>query len=322
MTLRHMSHEPSTPWDCDRALVLVSMAALVEAQSANVIAEVRAAAAKQDFARGERIIATHRAARGGVTPELLEALSWLGRGALAVGQLDKAEVYAQDTYRLARAALDRRSVDQEPHLPIALGAAIEVQAQVTARRGGRSEAVYYLQRQLETYGDTSLHARIQKNINLLSLEGKAGPTLDLSESIGPKPPTLDQLKGKVVLLFFWAHWCPDCKQQGPILADLNARYGPDLLIVMPTQRYGFAAGGEPATAMAELRYIDQIRRTFYRELAGRPAPLSEANMKRYGVSTTPTLVLLDRAGIVRLYHPGRMQKEELESVVRRALGRR
>jgi thioredoxin-related protein len=44
-------------------------------------------------------------------------------------------------------------------------------------------------------------------------------------------------------------------------------------------------------------------------------------MKRYGVSTTPTLVLVDRDGIVRLYHPGRMQKEELESVVRRVLGR-
>jgi thioredoxin-related protein len=44
-------------------------------------------------------------------------------------------------------------------------------------------------------------------------------------------------------------------------------------------------------------------------------------MKRYGVSTTPTLVLLERAGVVRLYHPGRMQKEQLESVVRLALGR-
>ena len=35
-------------------------------------------------------------------------------------------------------------------------------------------------------------------------------------------------------------------------------------------------------------------------------PLSEQNFKNYGASTTPTLVLVDRQGIVRLYHPGAM----------------
>jgi hypothetical protein len=37
---------------------------------------------------------------------------------------------------------------------------------------------------------------------------------------------------------------------------------------------------------------------------------------RYGVSTTPTLVLVDRAGIIRLYHPGRMTWEQLDPLVK------
>jgi thioredoxin-related protein len=43
--------------------------------------------------------------------------------------------------------------------------------------------------------------------------------------------------------------------------------------------------------------------------------VSEENFRRYGASTTPTLVLIDRAGIVRLYHPGAMTYEELRARV-------
>jgi hypothetical protein len=125
----------------------------IQGQSADVIAEVRAAIAARDFGRGDELIARYRTASG-VTPELLEALSWLGRGALAAREWDKAEGYARETYDLAMPSLEGRSVDQDPHLATAVGAAIEVQAHVRAERGERSEAVYFLQRELETYKDT------------------------------------------------------------------------------------------------------------------------------------------------------------------------
>jgi thioredoxin-related protein len=48
-------------------------------------------------------------------------------------------------------------------------------------------------------------------------------------------------------------------------------------------------------------------------------PLSSENFKIYGVSTTPTLVLIDRAGIVRLYRPGRMTYEELMPHIKRVM---
>jgi thiol-disulfide isomerase/thioredoxin len=293
-------------------LTFALMTTIVAAQPSPLITDVRAAIKANDLPRAAAIVAAFQKAQG-VTPEMLEALSWVGRGALAAGELDRAERVARETYELSTALLKSRRLDQEPRLPIALGAAIEVLGQVQAQRNARTEALVFLERELKTYQRTSMAKRIQKNINLISLEGQPAPALDLTEYLGPAPPTLASLKGKVVLLFFWAHWCSDCKQQGPILAALADKYrSRGLVVFAPTQRFGYVAGGKDAPADEELRYIDQVRQQFYPVLAGQPVPMSEANHLRYGVSTTPTLVLVDRAGIIRLYNPGRLTMAQLE----------
>jgi thiol-disulfide isomerase/thioredoxin len=296
-------------------LTVVIASANVAAQTSPLVVEVRAAIKANDLAKAAGVISAFRKAQG-VTPEMLEAQSWIGRGALAAGDLNQAERVARETYELSTAMLKSRGLDQEPRLPIALGAAIEVLGQVQGQRGARTDALVFLQRELRTHQRTSIAKRIQKNINLISLEGQAAPALDLSEYLGPAPPTLASLKGKVVLLFFWAHWCSDCKQVGPVLAALADKYrSRGLVVFAPTQRFGYVAGGKEAPADEELRCIDQVRQQFYPVLAGQPVPVSEANHLRYGVSSTPTLVLVDRAGIVRLYNPGRLTMEQLEPKV-------
>jgi thiol-disulfide isomerase/thioredoxin len=301
------------------ALILALGAALFQAQASRpvtVVSEVRAAIADHDLTRAEAIVSERRREKG-VTPEIIEAISWLARGAQAEGQPERAEQTAVEAMRLAMAALGGRRVDDDRHLATAIGSAIEVQAQVGAARGGRSDAIAFLQRELDVYRGTSLQKRIQKNINLLTLEGHAAPVLDLSESVGPRPPTFAELKGRVVVLFFWAHWCPDCKVEGPILASLLDKYrSQGLTIVAPTQRYGTVAGGATASPEEELRYIVEVRDKHYAFLANLPVPVSAANHERYGVSSTPTLVILDREGVVRLYHPGRLTEEQLESHLR------
>jgi len=302
-----------------KALGLALAAALFAGQAARpvtLVSEVRAAIAAHDHSRAETLVASRRAAQGN-TPEIIEAMSWLARGAQADGQLDRADTLAADAQRLAVAALGKRRVDEDAHLATAIGAAIEVQGFVGVARGQRSEAIAFMQRELETYRGSAIHKRIQKNINLLTLEGHPAPVLDLAESIGPRPPTAQELKGKVVVLFFWAHWCPDCKIEGPILAKLLEKYqSQGLAIVAPTQRFGYVAGGKQAPPDEELRYIVEVRDKYYPFLATQPVPVSVANHERYGVSSTPTVVILDRQGVVRLYNPGRLTEEELEAKLR------
>ena len=209
-----------------------------------------------------------------------------------------------------------QKLDDDPWLPTAAGAAIEVHAQVLAARGERPEAIDYLQGQLKQFAGTSLPERIRKNINLLGLEGKPAPPLDLSAAqwLGAKPPSLAALRGHPILLFFWAHWCGDCKAEVAILANIQRTFAPQGLVVIgPTRLYGYVAGGEDAPADKEKRYIEEVRRRYYAALPGMPVPLSAANFISYGASSTPTLVLIDRAGVVRYYHPGAVPEAELSA---------
>jgi thiol-disulfide isomerase/thioredoxin len=290
---------------------------IAAAAHAGIVQDVRTAISQNNFTLGDTLVASYRG-QYGITPEYLEALSWMGRGALAASQLDKAEAYATQTETLAVQQLKKRPLDAEPHLPLALGAAIEVQGLVLSARGERGEAVAYLEKELASYRGTSIRTRIQKNINLLGLEGKPAPPLEESEFLGSKPVPLTAMRGKPVLLFFWAHWCPDCKHEAPILAQIRQEYaGKGLVIVAPTQLYGYVARGEEAGPAEELKYIDEVRKKFYADLLSAPAPVSEENFKNYGASTTPTLVILDRRGIVRVYHPGVMTLDELRAALNR-----
>lgn len=299
--------------------ILIVAPALVARQAPagrGIVAEVRALIAQDDFATAERTVRAFVAEKG-TTPDALEALSWLGRGQLARKNLDEANRFATETYGLSLRALKTRGMDQEPRLPIAIGAAIEVQAHVMAQKGDRSDAVYFLKRELDEYGNTSIRMRIQKNLHLLSLEGRPAPGYEIAEYAGAaKPPALESLRGKPVLLFLWAHWCGDCKSMAGTLAELQAAYrDKGLTLVAPTQRYGYVAKRAPADPRTELAYIGQVAREVYGNLDW-TIPVSSESFASYGTSSTPTIVLVDREGVVRLYHPGQMTKAELEPHIR------
>jgi len=295
----------------------VVLLAAIPLAFAGILDDVRSALEKNNLAGAESELRGYRARRG-IDAEYLEALSWMARASLAQKQLDRAEQFANETESLSRQQLAKRSLDSEPHLPIALGAAMEVQAQVLAARGQQSQAMALLRRGLASYGNTSICARLQKNLNVLGLTGQPAPPLSVVQHLGPKPVPLAQLKGSPVLLFFWAHWCGDCKAEGPIISQLRSEFGPKgLMVVAPTQLYGYAAEGEDAPPKTELAYIERVWQHFYPGLQPVPVPVSKANFNAYGASTTPTLVLLDRAGRVALYHPGVMPYPELRSAVER-----
>jgi len=296
---------------------LIPPALIAASAFAALVTDVETAMSRGNFPLAETMLQSYKTQHG-VTPEYLEALSWLARGDLITRQFDKADANAKETERLALQSLATRPLDAEPHLPLALGAAIEVEAQVLTANGDRTGALAVLRKDLIAYGKTSIRTRIQKNINLLTLEGRPAPALQETEFLGAKPAPLLSLRGKPVLLFFWAHWCPDCKQEEHILAQIAREYGPKgLVMIAPTQRYGYVANGDEAGPADELKYIEQIRHQYYVDLLNVPAPVSEANFRNYGASTTPTLVLIDRSGIVRLYHPGAMTIDELREALNR-----
>ena len=305
-----------------RILAATSMLAIAAlAAQAGIVEDVRAQVGQNSYSAAESELRDYRA-KHGVTPEYVEAYSWVARGAAAMKQWSQANNYARETRTLSEQLLLKQKLDSEPHLPIALGAAYEVQAQALAETGKRTQAVALLRAALAKYGNTSIRARLQKNLNLISLVGQPAPALQATEYLGAKPPTLTSLKGSPVLLFFWAHWCGDCKAEVPIIARLKQEFSSSGLVVIgPTQFYGYAAQGNDATPVQEQAYIESIRQRYYASLPDMPVPLSQQNFNTYGASTTPTLVLLNRAGQIAMYHPGAMPYEELRAELQKAATR-
>jgi len=295
--------------------VVVFLAVLSTGAAAGIVDDVREAIAAKNLPAAQAELTAYKAQHG-VDPEYLEGLSWVGRAALAAQQYEPAIGYAKQTQEQTAELLKTRKLDADEHLPLALGAAYEVEAQALAATGHKPQAVALLRAGLQKYGETSIRARIQKNLNMLMFVGQTAPVIKEDEWVGAKPPGLGEMKGSPVLLFFWAHWCVDCKGEAPVLARLRSEYEmKGLKFMAPTKRYGYVARGDDAKPAEENAYIDKVWQQYYAPLAGVPVPLNKSNFDVYGASTTPTLVLVDKTGKIAFYHPGALPYEELRAAV-------
>jgi len=285
-----------------------------------VVAYVQLSLKRGDLESASALVAQYRRLNGD-TPEALDALSWLARGELAAGRADEASKHAAEIERSAKTTLATRKLDAEPYLPIALGAGYEIQAEALLQQHKRAEALQLLRNALRTWRGTSIVDRLEKNLNLITLEGEPVPPVAETEWIGTKPTTVAALRGKVVLLFFWAHWCVDCKAEAPVIAQLASEFASRGLVVLaPTKRYGYTADDEHAPSAKETEFIDKVYGRYYASIPNAGVPLNEANFDRFGVSTTPTLVLASRQGLVKLYHPGLMDEAQLRAAIEPLLG--
>ena len=110
---------------------------------------------------------------------------------------------------------------------------------------------------------------------------------------------LSSLKGQVVMINFWASWCGPCRQEMPLLEQLQAKYEP----------LGFTLLGvnvEPDSAAATA-WLKAVPVSF-------PILFDTRNAvaERFGVQGMPSSVFVDREGRVRHVHRGYQPGDEAQ----------
>lgn len=283
--------------------ILCLLAALLSSPlSSQVISEVRGKLASGDLASADAIVDEYCRASG-PNADCANAVAWLARGAFMLGDHEQARLYRERARHMTSALVKKLRPEDDYDLAMAIGAGIEVEANLLASEGNTPKAILLLQTELNHWKLWDIQARIQKDLNLLTLTGKPAPVSE--------PGTA----GKPVLLFLWGHWCSDCTGEAPVIVRIRQRYATKgLLVVAPTRRRGMI-GDKKATPSEEDAEIERVWKKSYSALAGVSHPVDQAAMLAYGVSSTPTLVLIDPQGIVRLYCPYRLSESALASKI-------
>jgi cytochrome c biogenesis protein CcmG, thiol:disulfide interchange protein DsbE len=135
--------------------------------------------------------------------------------------------------------------------------------------------------------------------------GHPAPNFTLSRIDRPGTLQLASLRGKVVVLNFWASWCYPCKQEAPALSAAAKRYR-DRVVVLGVDVNDFAGDARKFARKYGLRY-----------------PLVHDNHNvtspRYGLTGLPETFFIDRTGKLVEHVPGEVKLADIQDGVERAL---
>src|SRR6266849_4920065 len=128
--------------------------------------------------------------------------------------------------------------------------------------------------------------------------GQPAPAFDLELLEGGGRLTLEQLRGKIVLVNFWASWCIPCKQENPALASVWERYRTaDVVLVGIVYQDSIDAAREYTTRLGNTwpSVLDDNGRTAF----------------AFGVFGIPETFFIGRDGVIACRHIGPIDQETL-----------
>ncbi|OGG55879.1 MAG: hypothetical protein A3F84_21340 [Candidatus Handelsmanbacteria bacterium RIFCSPLOWO2_12_FULL_64_10] len=134
--------------------------------------------------------------------------------------------------------------------------------------------------------------------------GKAAPEVALASSLNSAgKPSLSDLRGKVVLLEFWATWCPPCRASIPHLQRLHDTYSKKGLVVL-------SVTDEDLGTVRE--FVLDHKMTF-------PVGIDDnaRTMTTYGIQSIPAAFLIDTAGnIIWQGHTMQLTEQQVEAALK------
>ena len=136
----------------------------------------------------------------------------------------------------------------------------------------------------------------------IPLKGHPAPDFTL-QTLDGQPLSLSDLRGKPVVLNFWATWCPPCRAEMPELQAASEAYAAGGVIVLGVNQDG--------TADEVRAYQTELGLSF-------PVVLDSAYdaVKVYQINSLPTTFFIDRDGVIRDSVVGQMNAAMLKQRLR------
>jgi cytochrome c biogenesis protein CcmG, thiol:disulfide interchange protein DsbE len=134
----------------------------------------------------------------------------------------------------------------------------------------------------------------------------AAPGFNLERLNGRGKLSLSSLRGKVVVLNFWASWCGPCKKEAPLLQDAFERYRDRGVAFVGVDTNDYSGSAKKFLKRYDVTYPN------VRDLSGRV-------LVKYGGLPLPRTFVLDRSGYVNGYIFGEIRAEGLDSAIREGL---
>lgn len=162
--------------------------------------------------------------------------------------------------------------------------------------------------------------KLLRKQNELRLQGETAPEIRVAKWIEQAPLKISDLRGRVVLLDFWATWCGPCLASFPHLREWYEKYKDRGLVILGLTKYYGHGGGRQMSPAEEFSYLESFRKE-YKIPYGVAVTETDDNLRSYGIAAIPTAVLIDRQGIIRVMTTGvgGGSEGEIEAAIERLL---